>query len=260
MRRLIVVSLVVGLAASFFTSSGTSAVAGTQSAAQLAVAPTTSGLVLNYGFDSDTGVSARDSSVNAIHGTYVNTTAAAARSTSVPGRGSAIRLVGANHQYVAVPERNALDVDRYTLAALVRYTGVQNDQTLGRWEVFEKADAYWVNIRTNGKVRVGGFFGTCSSSGWKYLDSNVSVPLNTWTHVASTYDGSTLTVWINGKRAGSRAVTGRTCSNNHPLAIGAKNYPAKGLLEAFWDGQLDDIRIYRRALSATEIAGLLPPA
>ncbi len=216
--------------------------------------------MLNYGFDSDTGVSARDSSVNAIHGTYVNTTAAAARSTSVPGRGSAIRLVGANHQYVAVPERNALDVDRYTLAALVRYTGVQNDKTLGRWEVFEKADAYWINIRTNGRVRVGGFFGTCSSSGWKYLDSNVSVPLNTWTHVASTYDGSTLTVWINGKRAGSRAVTGRTCSNNHPLAIGAKNYPAKGLLEAFWDGQLDDIRIYRRALSATEIAGLLPPA
>ena len=33
-------------------------------------APTTSGLVLNYRFDSDSGVSARDSSPNAIHGTY----------------------------------------------------------------------------------------------------------------------------------------------------------------------------------------------
>ena len=74
--------------------------------------------------------------------------------------------------------------------------------------------------------------------------------------MASTYNGSTLTVWINGKKAGSRAVSGRTCSNNNPLAIGAKNYPAKGLLEAFWDGQLDEVRIYNRALSATEIAGL----
>ena len=84
------------------------------------------------------------------------------------------------------------------------------------------------------------------------------VPTNTWTHVASTYNGSTLTVWVNGSRAGSMAVTGRTCNNNRPLAVGAKNYPAEGLLEAFWDGQLDDIRIYRRALSQTEIRGLLP--
>jgi hypothetical protein len=75
--------------------------------------------------------------------------------------------------------------------------------------------------------------------------------------VASTYNGATLTVWVNGNRAGSRAITGRTCRNNRPLAVGAKNYPV-GAPEAFWDGQLDDIRIYRRALSATEIRGLLP--
>ena len=107
-------------------------------------------------------------------------------------------------------------------------------------------------------MRVGGFFGGCSSGAWKYLDSTRTVPVNTWTHVASTYNGTRLTVWINGQRAGSRAVTGRTCSNNHPLAIGAKNYPAKGLLEAFWDGRLDDIRVYRRALSASEVRRLLP--
>jgi hypothetical protein len=256
MRRSIVIALVGGLTIAL-TAAGTTSGAGSQST-QAALAPTTSGLVLNYGFNADTGVTARDSSSSAIHGTYVNTTAAAARSTGYPGRGYAIRLVGSSHQYVAVPERNAIDVDRYTLAALVRYTGVQNDQTLGRWEVLEKPAAYWINVRTDGKVRVGGFFGTCSSSGWKYLDSAAPIPKNTWTHVASTYNGSTLSVWINGKRVASRAVTGRTCSNDHPLAIGAKNYPAEGLLEAFWDGRLDDVRIYNRALSATEIAGLLP--
>jgi len=221
-------------------------------------APTTSGLVLNYRFDSDSGVSARDSSPNAIHGTYVNTTAAAARSAGMPGQSWAITLAGVQHQFVSVPERNALDVDRFTVAALIRYTGVENDKTFGRWEVAEKAGAYWINIRTDGRVRVGGFFGGCTSAAWKYLDSTVVVPTNTWTHVASTYNGSTLTVWVNGSRAGSMAVTGRTCHNNRPLAVGAKNYPAEGLLEAFWDGQLDDIRIYRRALSQTEIRGLLP--
>jgi hypothetical protein len=220
--------------------------------------PTSTGLVLDYGFEHDSGVVAHDSSVNAINGTYVNTTAAAARSAGTAGAGWAIRLVGSQSQYVSVPERNALDVDRFTLAALVNYTGVENDKTNGRWEVLEKAGAYWINVRTDGKVRVGGFFGGCSPSAWKYLDSNVALPTNTWAHVASTYNGSRLTVWINGVRSGSMPVTGRTCSNNRPLAVGAKNYPAGGLLEAFWDGLLDDVRIYRRALSATEIRGLLP--
>jgi hypothetical protein len=221
-----------------------------------AAAPTAKGLVLSYQFEADTGVRARDTSPNAIHGTYVNTTASAARVTSVAGRGTAIQLVGADHEYISVPERNALDVDRYTLAALIRYTGVENDRTLGRWEVLEKAGAYWMNVRTDGRVRVGGFFGGCTSKAWKYLDSNVAVPLNTWTHVASTYNGSTLTVWINGKAAGRLAVTGSTCKNDLPLAIGAKDNPDKALLEAFWDGRLDDVRIYRRALTASEIAGL----
>jgi len=253
MRKSIVVALVAGLVAAL-GSAGSSAV----DPADAAPAPTTVGLVLNYRFDNDSGVVTRDSSPNAIHGRYVNTTAAAARSPGVPGRSWAITLMGAEQQYVSVPERNALDVDRFNVAALVRYTGVENDQTFGRWEVIEKAGAYWINVRTDGRVRVGGFFGGCTSAAWKYLDSNVVVPTNTWTHVASTYNGSTLNVWVNGSRAGTMAVTGRTCRNNHPLAVGAKNHPAAGLLEAFWDGQLDDIRIYRLALSADQIRGLLP--
>ncbi len=254
MRRFTVAAVVAGLCVVALVPAGSSAMGP----AHPAPAPTTVGLVLNYRFDNDTGVAARDTSANAIHGTYVNTTAAAARSAGVPGRSWAIKLVGAQRQYISVPERNALDVDRFTLAALVSYTGIENDQTVGRWEVLEKTNAYWMNVRTDGRVRVGGFFGGCTSAGWKYLDSNVVVATNTWTHVAATYNGSRLTVWVNGSQAGSMAVTGRTCSNNRPLAVGAKNYPAAGLLEAFWDGQLDDIRIYRRALSATEIRGLLP--
>ena len=252
MRRFTVSSVIAVLVAAGLVAIGPGL------AVPAVAAPTTTGLVLYYSFNADTGTTARDSSVNRINGTYVNTTAAAARSSGPPGKSFAAHFVGTSQQYVSVPERNALDVDRFTLAAYVNYTGVQNPQTGGRWEVFEKANAYWINIRTDGHVRVGGFFGGCTSSAWRFLDSDVVVPTNTWTHVASTYNGSTLTVWVNGVRHGSMPVTGRTCSNNRPLAVGAKNYPGAGLLEAFWDGQLDDVRIYRRALSATEIRGLLP--
>jgi hypothetical protein len=156
-----------------------------------------------------------------------------------------------------VPRSPALDVDHYTLSAWVRYTGIENDRTLERWEVMEKAGAYWLNIRTNGLVRVGGFYGGCSGPGvWQFLDSTRAVPVGRWTHVASTYDGSSLRVYVNGRVAGTKAVTGRTCASGEPLAVGAKNNPTKGLLEAFWDGRLDDVRIYGRALSLDEVRQL----
>jgi hypothetical protein len=141
----------------------------------------------------------------------------------------------------------------------VRRTGVENPSTLGRWEVLEKAGAYWLNVRTTGQVRAGGFFGGCADDRfWRYADSTRTVPVGTWTHVAATYDGSRLRLFIGGRPAGSIAVTGRTCANNEPLAVGAKDAPALGILEAFWDGRLDDVRIYRRALSAAAVDDLAP--
>ena len=48
-------------------------------------------------------------------------------------------------------------------------------------------------------------------------------------------------------------MTGRTCSNAEPVAIGAKNKTSAGLVEAYFDGRIDDFRIYDRALTAAEI-------
>jgi hypothetical protein len=79
-----------------------------------------------------------------------------------------------------------------------------------------------------------------------------------WTHVAATYDGARLRLYLGGRPAGSLPVTGRTCANNEPLAVGAMNAPALSILEAFWDGRLDDVQIYRRALSAAAVDALAP--
>lgn len=215
-------------------------------------------LVLNYTFDAETGTVVKDRSTYANNGQLVNTSAPGAYVTGLTGHKKALKLVGAQHQFVNVPDASAssLDVNKYSLAAWVRYTGVQNDQTLGRWEILEKDGAYWMNIRTNGLLRVGGFYGGCANAYWKYFDSPNPIPVNTWTHVASTYNGAQLTIWINGVRVGTRAITGTTCTNNEPLAVGAKNAVSKGLLEAFFDGNLDDVRVYSRVLTSTEIGNL----
>ena len=225
----------------------------------IVVMASTSALVLHYTFDHDANGVVTDSSPQALNGRLVDADPATAYTVGVPGRGSALTLVGGDHEWIDVPQSDALDANRFTIAALVRYTGVQNDETLGRWEVMEKAGAYWLNIRTDGRVRVGGFFGSCNGgTAWQYLDSTNPIPMNTWTHVAGTYTGTRLNVWVNGVLSGSRLISGTTCANNEPLAVGAKNATTLGLLEAFWDGQLDDVRVYTRALAASEIAGLVP--
>jgi hypothetical protein len=215
------------------------------------------GLVLHYAMESlPGGTTVPDTSGNLLNGHLVVGTGAATLGSSLNGYGNALKLTGTQHQYVAVPSSPLLNVNKYTLSAWVRYTGVQNDKTLGRWEILEKPASYWMNLRTNGLVRVGGFYGGCTSANWKYLDSAWGLRLNTWKSVVSTYDGTWLRVYINGHAAGAMRVSGATCVNTEPLAVGAKNQPSAGLLEAFWDGSLDDVRIYNRVLSNAGIQEL----
>jgi hypothetical protein len=247
-RPLVLVSAVAALALLGISAPGPAAGVGP--------AAPTQGLVMHYAFESVVNGVVTDSAGQGLDGHVVAATGSPSLVNSLAGYGKAVQLTGASHQWVNVPLLPVLDVDRYTLSAWVRYTGVQNDMTLDRWEVLEKAGAYWINVRTNGLVRVGGFYGGCANPNWQNFDSTKALKKNTWVHVATTYDGARLRVFINGKAAGSKAISGRTCVSGQPLAVGAKNAPAKGLLEAFWDGRLDDVRIYDRALTLTEIGQL----
>jgi hypothetical protein len=225
-----------------------------------AAAPAPS-LVLRYTFQNDTTSQIHDSSSYRVAGILTNADASKAFVSGKAGLGKAVQLLAPQRQYISVPESERLDVNTFTLTAWVKYSAVVTPDTKGRWEVLEKAGAYWINVRTDGHVRAGGFFDGCGASRyWRYLDSTAVVPAQTWTHIAATYNGSRLIIYVNGAKSGSMAVTGATCQNDEPLAVGAKEAPAKGILEAFWDGQLDELRIYSRALGAAQIADLVAAA
>jgi len=74
-----------------------------------------------------------------------------------------------------------------------------------------------------------------------------------WHHVAGTYDGSTIIIYIDGAEANSQPANGPISVTSDDLIIGAKWGSVTG---DYFDGLLDDVRIYRRALDATEIDGL----
>jgi hypothetical protein len=210
------------------------------------------GLVLGYGFERLNGVLVTDSSTSHLDGTRTGAPALPGQATGPQGHGKALLFDSAQHQFVDAGDAPPLDVNQLTLAAWVRYTPNVHDD---RWEILEKAGAYWMNIRTDTrKLRFGGFFGGCTGSNhWFFLDSKKVLPANTWVHVAGTYDGTALRIYVNGALNATLAVTGATCANTEPLGVGAKNRTATGVVEAYFDGRIDDLRVYNRALSAAEI-------
>ncbi len=70
---------------------------------------------------------------------------------------------------------------------------------------------------------------------------------NQWTHAAGVYNGKTVQLYVNGKIAGSLALPGTITGDLTDLLFG-------GSVETPWSGALDDIRIYKRALTAAEVA------
>jgi len=73
-----------------------------------------------------------------------------------------------------------------------------------------------------------------------------------WTHAAGVYDGKALQLYLNGKLAGTLAAVGSTAGDLTGLGFGGPEGTP-------WTGALDDIRIYKRVLTAAEIAKLAAP-
>jgi glucose/arabinose dehydrogenase len=75
-----------------------------------------------------------------------------------------------------------------------------------------------------------------------------ALPLDTWTHLAVSYDGTTLRMFRNGTQVATHAATGAI-----PALPGALRIGANPLWGEYFTGQLDELRVYNRALTPTEI-------
>src|SRR5215831_13928091 len=77
--------------------------------------------------------------------------------------------------------------------------------------------------------------------------SSTAVAMNVWTHVAVVYDGSAVQFYVNGAAAGSSGG-------------GMEDYALNALQMEFASaGALDEVQVYRRALSAAEILQVISP-
>jgi len=88
------------------------------------------------------------------------------------------------------------------------------------------------------------------AGGWgATVTTTISVPA-IWYHAALTWNGSDLEMFIDASSVGQN--TGTHVSNNDPLLFASWNTSSE-----FFNGTIDDVRIYDRALSEPEILGAM---
>jgi hypothetical protein len=92
-----------------------------------------------------------------------------------------------------------------------------------------------------------------NGSGTAFTSGSISATANVWTFVSLTYDGSTLTFYTNGVAAQSLSGTGNLGSSTLSFYVGGTGGTPPADLPNF---PMADVRLYNRALSATEIGTL----
>ena len=160
--------------------------------------------------------------------------------------GKALSFNGTN-ALVNVPDAPSLRLTSgMTLEAWVNPTTVDR-----AWrDVIYKADAnYYLEATSTRNPAVpvgGGRFGNASIE----VNGSAALAVGTWAHLALTYDGAALRLYVNGVQVASRARTGNLLTSANPLQIGGDSSHGQ-----YFSGIIDEVRIFSRARTAAEIQG-----
>lgn len=195
------------------------------------------GLVGAWSFDEGAGTTSTDLSA---HDNLATLQGAAW--TTAGKHGNALSFNGTSAKAV-VADSASLDLTAaMTLEAWVYPNVVPTNWSTG---VYKETDRYYLEPGTDQNAPgAGGTFG----SGNRNAFGGSPLPAATWTHLACTYDGADIRLYVNGAQAGSVAATGAITTSASPLTMGG-NTP----YGEFFNGRIDDVRVYSRALSAAEI-------
>jgi len=224
-----------------------------------APAPPAAGLVLALGFEETSGNAVTDSSAGPMNGT-LGAGATAPTRVAVGKIGRGLSFDGGDSLTIADVASSKLDLTNgMTLEAWVRPTSMNGWETVlykERGGAGTGLLSYALYAHDGGtNTPPAGYVRTSAAGPDRSVKGPPRLPLNTWSHIAVTYTtaagGSTLRFYVNGALV--TTVTGANqniLAGNQPLRIGNSNAQ---ISEGF-NGLIDEVRVYNRALSAAEIA------
>ena len=202
--------------------------------------------------DETSGTTAADSSSSGNTGTLENMSSSAWGSGKVNG---ALRFDGSNDR-VDVGAFDVTGGSGLTLAAWFKADdfGTSDARIISKATGTATADHYWMlSTVSSGGIKLR-FRLKTSGSTTTYTASSGNLSSGTWTHAAAVWNGSQMLLYKDGASVGSTSKTG-TLSTNGSVDVAIGNQPGGAGSKPF-DGYIDDVRIYNRALSQAEIATL----
>ena len=168
--------------------------------------------------------------------------------SNAQGPATALNFDGVN-DYVNVAANPLLNISSsITLEAWINPTrgiGVQDvlsksSSSANNGYIFPRTSQGWNSVE---------FLININGVGWKQLKVPYGLDkIGQWHHLAATYDGYTMRIFIDGILAGKRNQSGTITVNNNPLTIGVQ----PGYSEYF-QGDVDELRIWNRALPQCEV-------
>jgi endonuclease/exonuclease/phosphatase family metal-dependent hydrolase len=192
--------------------------------------------------DEMSGTMAADSSGRGNHGTL---TGATWTSGIIDG---ALSFDGVDdHVTVASPATSLKPTDAYAISSWVRYSTTD----LSGGEVATMGNSYGVRVRSTGEVTTFFYNGT----DWSALTTTgAGINDGDWHHVTGQYTGSALQIYVDGALAGQAAASG---SIAYGLGTGFHlGQHGDGSVNYNFNGSIDQVRAYGRALTPAEIAAL----
>src|SRR3990172_4088725 len=197
-------------------------------------------------FNEGSGLVAQDSSMNGNHWTLNGAVA-----WTVGKSGSALSFNGGSDR-VLVPDAPSLDItDQITIAAWIKPKTADTQYIVKKGRI-RSTDGYELSLSSTGKVFVR-FNQNSSGDAFKVMSaSNYPTGGATWMHVAATYDGLDIKLYINGVLEAVQPATLFIGANNNALSIGAQDEGSRPFL-----GVVDEVHLYSIPLTLEQIQALV---
>ena len=162
------------------------------------------GLVAAYSFDEGTGTTANDSSGQGNTATLVNGVA------WVPGQHNKAASFDGVNDYITIPNSTSTNISgtALTLSMWINPQPLASGDSvvIGKfWNTTMTSPYYQYGLELGGGNRTDFFVGT--SSGPKIASGGTTLPYNTWTYLAITFDGAQVRTYVNGTLVNTQALS-----------------------------------------------------
>ena len=237
----------------FLTIAATLGLTATTIAQNVPSYVSTNGLVGWWPFTGN----ANDLSVNANNGTVTGATLTADR---FGNPNNAYSFNGTSANYIDVPHNASFNVSNVTISAW--YNALDYGVNTTSWKRLIVSKREWggwgnsfeVNIEApfSGTINKMQALWTTNSVNYIFTFADSSLLTNTWSHFVYTHDNDSAKIYLNGNLVQSMAISGGLTNNTLPVRFGGR--PVDGWHP--FNGNLDDVGIWNRALTACEIQDL----